>query len=63
MYDLDEMRRLLEEGLKAARAGDVVDGEEFFDQLERELEELDKADKGDGAEGTSLSSPPLDDSK
>jgi hypothetical protein len=35
--------KLIEEGLAAARAGDVVDGEEFFDQLEREQEEFERA--------------------
>ena len=35
----------LAEGLAASRAGDVVDGEEFFDQLEREEDELAKGRK------------------
>jgi Arc/MetJ-type ribon-helix-helix transcriptional regulator len=35
----------LAEGLAAARAGDVVDGEEFFNQLEREEDELAKGRK------------------
>jgi Arc/MetJ-type ribon-helix-helix transcriptional regulator len=39
------IREKLAEGLAAARAGDVVDGEEFFDQLEREEDELTKGRK------------------
>lgn len=35
----------LAEGLAASRAGDVVDGEEFFDQLERDEGELAKGRK------------------
>jgi antitoxin ParD1/3/4 len=39
------IREKLAEGLAAARAGDLVDGEEFFDQLEREEDELAKGRK------------------
>ncbi len=42
-----EFLKLIEEGLAAARAGDVVDGEEFFDQLEREEEEIERANASD----------------
>jgi Arc/MetJ-type ribon-helix-helix transcriptional regulator len=39
------LKEQLAAGLAAARAGDVIDGEAFFDELDREDEELSKGRK------------------
>jgi putative addiction module CopG family antidote len=39
------LREQIAEGLASARAGELVDGEEFFDELDREEEERAKGRK------------------
>jgi antitoxin ParD1/3/4 len=42
----DEMRAQIEEGWQEARNGEFVDGDEFFDQMDAELEALARATAG-----------------
>lgn len=41
---LSRLRERIAVGLEEVRRGDVIDGDEFFDQLEREHEERVRAD-------------------
>jgi antitoxin ParD1/3/4 len=39
----DEIRKQIEEGWHAAKRGDVIDGEEVFDRIDKELEVMERS--------------------
>jgi antitoxin ParD1/3/4 len=39
----EEIRKQIEEGWQAAKRGDVVDGNEVFDQIDKELEVMERS--------------------
>lgn len=39
----EEIRRQIEEGWQAAKRGDVVDGDEVFDRIDKELEVMERS--------------------
>ena len=39
----DEIRKQIEEGLQAAKRGELVDGDEVFDRIDAELEAMERS--------------------
>ena len=39
----NEIRKQVEEGWQAAKAGDVVDGDEVFDRIDKELQVMERS--------------------